>query len=190
MLQSLWKALPKYQARDWYHLKAHLLYLYPNTATLSRNTKQGLQKFLNKSAKYHVRNEADIMKYYRGFFLTATPLYDQDQITLDDYNTVFFLGFHPDIRDIIAERFIQVNPHHPVHEPFPVEGILDTAQHHFTSNHFHQIKVQKEKKCDKHCGHSKHHCKGLDVFIQRMYGDNSSRKKNWSCKEVSDSESD
>jgi hypothetical protein len=74
--------------RDWYHLKAHLLYLYPDTATLSRNTKQGLQKFLNKSAKYHVCNEADVMKYYRGFFLTATPLYNQDQITLDDYNSI------------------------------------------------------------------------------------------------------
>lgn len=130
------------------------------------------------------------MKYYRGFFLVAKPLRDQDQITLDDYNTAFFLGFHPDIQDIIAEHFIQVNLHHLVHEPFPVKGILDTARRHFTSNHFHQTKAQKEKKRNKHHGHSKHHREGLDAFLQRMYGDNHSRKKCRLRKEVSDSESD
>ena len=42
VLQSLWKVLLEYQDRDWHELKAHLLYLYPDTTAPSRNTKQGL----------------------------------------------------------------------------------------------------------------------------------------------------
>ena len=190
VLQTLWKALPPYQMRDWDELKVSLLDLYPDVAALSRNTKQGLQEFLESSAKYRVRDEADVMKYYRNFFLVAAPLYQQGKITLEDFNTAFFIGFHPSIRDMLAERFTQVNPHHPVHEAFPAQDILDAARCHFTSNQFHRTKAQKAKKRDKHHGNPKHHRDGPDAFIQRMYGDNRSRKKRRSRKEVSESESD
>ena len=130
------------------------------------------------------------MKYYRNFFLVAAPLYQQGKITLEDFNTAFFIGFHPSIRDMLAERYTQVNPHHPVHEAFPAQDILDAARRHFTSNQFHRTKAQKAKKRDKHHGHSKQHRDGPDAFIQHMYGDNRSRKKRRSRKEVSESESD
>ena len=52
VLQTLWKALPSYQTRDWDELKVSLLDLYPDVAVLSYNMKQGLQEFLESSAKY------------------------------------------------------------------------------------------------------------------------------------------
>ena len=191
VLQALWKTLPQYHAKDWDLLKAHLLELYPDVAALSRHTKQGLQEFLDESAEYRVCNEADVMAYYRDFCLAAGPLLHNGKITLDDYNTAFFVGFHPSIRDVLAERYNQVNPHHPVHEPFPTKDILKAACRHFTSNHFHRTKAQKEKKRDKQRGHHKHHRDGPSAFIQRTYGDKRSRKKHCSRKkDVLESESD
>jgi integrase-like protein/reverse transcriptase-like protein/aspartyl protease len=170
-LQSLWKTLPGYQARDWEDFRAHLGELYPDVAANSRHTKHGLETFRELSAKYRVRSEAEVLKYYRNFLTVAAPLLDMRRISIDDYNSAFFKGFHPSIQDILAERFEKVHPHHPVREPYHVEGILDAARRHFTSDHFHQRgKSLKGKAHDKQHSRSKRHHDTPDAFIQRTYG--------------------
>ena len=94
--------------------------------------------FRELSAKSRIHSEAEVLKYYRNFLTVALPLLAARRITTADFDTAFFKGFHPSIQDVIAERFEKVFPHHPVHEPFPTQGVLEAARCHFTSNHFHQ----------------------------------------------------
>ena len=121
----------------------------------------------------------------------ATSLLANNCITTDEFNTAFFKGFPHTIWDIIIEHFEKVYPHHPIHEPFPVQGILDVACHHFTSNHFHQqAKSQKRKAHDKYHSHTKYHYNSPDAFIQQMYGSTHFYKKKWCSYLDSDTDSD
>ena len=143
-LQRLWTTLPGYQAGDWDHFRSHIEELYLDVAEPSRHTKQGLDRFTELSAKYRVRDEAEVLKYYRNFLTVATPLLEAHLITINDYNTAFFRGFHPSIQDVLADRFDRVFPYHPVEEPFPVQGILEAACRHFNSNHFHRRAISEK----------------------------------------------
>src|SRR6266478_10250317 len=181
--------LPGYQARDRLDFRTNLEELYPDVAASSRYTKQGLETFRALSAKCRVHDEAGILKYYRNFLTVATPLLESHRITIDDFNTAFFRGFHPSIQDVIAERFEKVHPHHPVHEPFPMQGVLNAACRHFTSIHFHQwTRSSKGKTHDKHCSHSKRHHDTPDAFIQQTYGAPRSFKQRRSPSPDSDSD--
>jgi len=177
-LQHLWTTLPGYQAGDWDDFHDNIEQLYPDVTALSRHMSQGLETFRELSAKSRVHDEADVLKYHRGFLTVATPLLADHRITIDEFNSAFFKGFHPDIQDIIADRFEKVYLHHPVHEPYHIQGVLDAARRHFTSNQFHRrAKSQKGKTQGKHRSHSKRQYDTPDAFIQRTYGDARSCKK-------------
>jgi hypothetical protein len=137
-LRSLWMMLPGFQTLRWHHFRTELEVLYPDVASHSRHTKQGLETFRELSAKSRVHSEAEVLKYYRNFLTVASPLLASHRITSADFDMAFFKGFHPSIQDVIAECFEKVFPHHPVHEPFPTQGVLEAACRHFTSNHFHR----------------------------------------------------
>ena len=120
----------------------------------------------------------------------ASPLLAARRITTADFDTAFFKGFHPSIQDVIAERFEKVFPHHPVHEPFPTQGVLEAARRHFTSNHFHRrAKSQSGKSHDNHGSHSKRCHDNPDAFIQRTYSSSHSHRRQHSHAEESSSDS-
>ena len=187
-----WTTIPGYQAGYWDDFRPDLEHLHPDTTALSRLTKQNLKTFRKLSAKSRVRSEADVLKYYRNFLTIATPLLSNNRITIDDFNTAFFKGFHRSIRDIIAKRFRVVYPHHPVREPFHVQGVLDAVCRHFAPDHFHRpAKSQKGKSHDKHRGrgHAKRRYDSPDAFIQRRYGATHSHKNRRAHSEDSVSDS-
>jgi hypothetical protein len=170
-LQHFWMTRPSFQAGYWDDFRTDLEELYPDVTALFRHTKQALETFRELSAKSRIRDEAQVLKYYRNFLTVATPLLANHRITIDDFNAAFFKGFHPSIQGIIAERFETVYPHHPVHEPFPVQGVLEAARRHFTSNQFYRRdKSQKVKTHIKHRSHAKRHHDTPDAFIQRICG--------------------
>jgi len=41
-----------------------------------------------------MKDEGDIIKYYRSFNLLSKPLLDAGRITIGEHNTTFILGFH------------------------------------------------------------------------------------------------
>ena len=119
-LQHLWKTRPGYQARDWDYFKADIENLHPDVETFSHHTEQGLETFRKLSAKSRIHNEAEVMKYYRNFLTIADPLLTSHCISNNEYNSAFFKGFHLAIQSIITQRYREVDPHHPVHKPFPI----------------------------------------------------------------------
>ena len=114
---------PGYQAGVWRNFRADLERLHPDVTAPSRHTKQGLETLCELSAKSCIHSEAKVLKYYRNFLTIADPLLMDQQITTNKYNSTFFKGFHPSIQTVIAQCLWQVYPHHPFHEPFPIEAL-------------------------------------------------------------------
>ena len=81
-------------------------------------------------------------------------------------------------------------PHHPVHKPFPVQGILDAAHRHFILNHFHQQAKSKGKAQNKGCSRAHCHYDSPEAFIEWIYSSTRSHKKKKKRCSHSESKSD
>src|SRR6266702_1466362 len=79
-LRNLWMNLPGYRAASWHHFWAQLEDLYPDIATSTRCTCQGLTEFIELSARCCVRDEGDVLSYYRNFLTIAIPLLEDGKL--------------------------------------------------------------------------------------------------------------
>ena len=72
----------------------------------TRFTKEGHIGFVDKSCKIRMRNDKDVMQYYRDSLAISDPLRIVNQITDEDRSAEFFRGFHPDAHDVLLDRLL------------------------------------------------------------------------------------
>src|SRR6266702_774314 len=168
-LRNLWMNLPGYRAASWHHFQAQLEDLYPDIAASTRCTRQGLTEFIELSARCHVRDEGDVLSYYRNFLTIAIPLLEDRKLTDDDFNAEFFKGFHLDDQDTLTDQVFNINPRHPVNRPFDVQDVLSAARQYFASDRFHKP-LQRRVRNDL-CGRSKTCWGDPEKLIQWLFGD-------------------
>ena len=90
-VRDLWKTLDGYRTGNWETFKSTLESLYPDTST-TRYTIRTLQDFVDVSSNTRMRNEDDVMIYYRRFLTLSNSLIDK-RITNSGRSIKFFLGF-------------------------------------------------------------------------------------------------
>ncbi len=161
--------LPGYHAASWHHFRAQLEDLYPDIATSTQCTCQGLTEFIELSARCRVHDEGDVLSYYWNFLTIAIPLLEDGKLTDDDFNTKFFKGFHLDDQDTLADQVFNINLCHPVNQPFDIQDILLAAHQYFASDQFHKL-LQCRVQNDLH-SHSKTHRGDPEKLIQWLFGD-------------------
>ncbi|KAH9012416.1 hypothetical protein EDB83DRAFT_2578643, partial [Lactarius deliciosus] len=173
-LRNLWSTLPGYINVRWRHFQAQLEELYPDIAARTRCTRQGLTQFVELSARNRIRDESDVLKYYRNFLTIAAPLLRDNKLTDDDFHAEFFKGFHADDQDILADQVFNVNPHHPANQPFDAQDVLSAARRYFASDRFHkplQCRVRNDLR-----GRSRTCREDPNKLIQRLFGDKRASK--------------
>ena len=72
--QEFWMTLDSYSLKDWRDFCTDLENLYPDTTAGSCYTRVGLQEFVQISAQTRIRDEDDLMLYYRHFLQISNPL--------------------------------------------------------------------------------------------------------------------
>ncbi|KAI9465561.1 hypothetical protein BJY52DRAFT_1113548, partial [Lactarius psammicola] len=125
-MRDLWKNLNGYSARDWESFKSALESLYPDTSA-TRYTNRALQDFVNISARNRIRDEEDVMTYYRGFLTLSNPLINKQRISDSERNLEFLRGFHPKDREPLLSRLYAMKPDHPIHVPYDLKDVLAAA---------------------------------------------------------------
>jgi hypothetical protein len=61
-----------------------------------------LEDFVDISTMSPVKNEEDVMLYFRRFLQISNPLYNSEQLPDEQRNAEFFEGCHIKDRDILA----------------------------------------------------------------------------------------
>jgi hypothetical protein len=125
-VRDFWKTLDGFGTGDWQTFRTSIESLYPSAAT--RYTNSDLEDFVDISAMSRMKNEGDVMLYYRRFLQMSTPLYNSKQLSDYQRNTEFFEGFHIEDRDILARRLYILKPYHHLDMPWEFQDILKAAQ--------------------------------------------------------------
>ena len=173
-VRNFWLTRPGYAPANWHNFHAQLR-SYPGVAVRTRSTRQVLTEFLELSAESLIRDENDIMKYYRGFLVIALPLLKDGKITNYDFNAEFFKGFHADDQDMLADQVFKINPLYSANEPFEVQDVVSAARRYFANDRFHKplrVRVRSELR-----GRSKSRGRDPEQFIHRLFGDDLPSKR-------------
>ncbi|KAH9080608.1 hypothetical protein EDB83DRAFT_998541 [Lactarius deliciosus] len=132
-VRDFWKTLDGYSTGDWATFKSTLESLYPDTSATKRYTKRALQEFVDDYAKTRrMRDEDDVMDYYRDFLALSNPLYNNQRISDEERSFEFFQGFHPDDRRPLAFRLLVIKPDHPIGVPHDLKDVLTAARRQFS----------------------------------------------------------
>lgn len=87
-VRNFWEDLPGYAPANWSRFRAEIKRFYPDAGTRTRYTRRALTEFLELSAESRIRDEDDVMKYYRNFLTIALPLYKKNKLPDDDFHSV------------------------------------------------------------------------------------------------------
>src|SRR5258707_8202754 len=134
---EFWTTLNGYILNDWTTFCSELRKLYPDKAASSCYTRTGLQEFVKISAQTCIRDEDELLLYYRHFLQISNPLCLSHQLSDEVRNAEFFNGFHPKDWDILYDRLFAIDPRRPLNQTPSVDDTWEAACGYFTNNQFH-----------------------------------------------------
>jgi hypothetical protein len=127
-MKDLWKSRPGFATHDWALFRQSLEEAYPARGFQNCHSKQQLHDLVKKTSQYRMRDEDDVLEYYRRFFFIATPLVDSLDITTKDQDYAFWYGFHADDRRLMSNRLDVKFPDRALTQAYPWEDVLKVAR--------------------------------------------------------------
>src|SRR6266702_1818795 len=134
-LRDLWQSLPSFASGNWTVFSAELEKLYPDLDAEMRYSRQGLIDLVNLSARTRMRNEKDVLDYYRRFLAISNPLRAANLISDDERDAGFFRGFHPNDHTSLANWLYPLHPNRPRNKPYSLNDVLSVARVYFADLH-------------------------------------------------------
>lgn len=167
-VRELWKTLAGYASGNWATFRATLEDLYPDIAATARYTKNVLKDFIQLSSRHRIRDENDVLQYYHRFLTISNPLRNANQITEEDRSADFFLGFHPDDRDVLSPRLFSMKPYHPSNKPHDLVDVLTAARGYFSDAQFYRPADRRRR--DDPLAWTEPGPADPDQWMQRLFG--------------------
>ena len=131
---NLWKSLKGYITCDWNDLCLNLHQEYIDPTPQGWYSKQKLLEFTGKTSNLQMKDEGDVIKYYRSFNLLSRPLLDTRRITTGECNVTFLSGFHLEDRKALWECLIAKKLDTLKGQAIDIKDILDTIRAIFSGD--------------------------------------------------------
>ncbi|KAI9429881.1 hypothetical protein H4582DRAFT_2088124 [Lactarius indigo] len=142
-LRELWKILEGYPTHNWALFRQSLECIYEGTLAQSRHSKQKLYDFAHYNSRSRMRDEEDVMGYYRQFLVFCEPLIEANRITTDERDYAFWYGFHPDDQEKLSPRLLAKFPDQPIRQPYSFSEVFKIARAVFSSSPFFPFQLQE-----------------------------------------------
>jgi hypothetical protein len=163
--RDFWKSMEGYQTADWNELCRELRKTYVDTSTHGRFSRQKLFEFVNHSTKSRMKEEDDVVQYYRQFSFLSKPLLDSSRMISGERDTMFWYGFHPEDRTAMWARLIAKHPEQPEGKAFYYEDVLKVARAVFSGDHWSLFQVP-----DQQDPYANTRRRGADRSLERWFG--------------------
>jgi hypothetical protein len=137
-LRKFWKTVDGYDHSDWAIFCVALVGMYPDTSAAARFTKRALHSFIHDSRRCCMRNEEDVMRYYRQYLKLTNPLRAARKLSDEARNAKFFKGFHREDREILSSRIFAMRPNHPEDTPYELDNVFKAARSYFSNAQFYR----------------------------------------------------
>ncbi|KAH9017144.1 hypothetical protein EDB85DRAFT_1833958, partial [Lactarius pseudohatsudake] len=116
---------------NWMVFSRELEKLYPDMEAQTRYSRQGLMDLVALSARTRMREEKDVLDYYRCFLAISNPLRSAKLISEEEHDAEFFRGFHPYDCSAIAGRLYPLHPNRPRNKPYSLDDVFSASRAYF-----------------------------------------------------------
>jgi hypothetical protein len=93
--------------------------------------RQDLYDFVQHSSERLKLCEADVLQYHQQFLVLSNPLVRAHYLTVEERDTEFWYGFHPDDRAELYPHLCRAVPRWPHNTPFDINDVLTNAREIF-----------------------------------------------------------
>jgi hypothetical protein len=126
-LKDYWKSLDGYSTRNWTDFRLSLQTAYPDLNPRNRHSKQRLYEYIRQHSQARIRDELDVLRYYRHFNFLTKSLLDSRHLTEEERDQAFWYSFHPKDRGLMTARLVALQPQRHAGDTFELAEVFDTA---------------------------------------------------------------
>src|SRR6266481_4714658 len=130
------EALTKFQRKDWDGLEKQLKKLYNHIKVEKRYSEKNLDTFVKEWSRKPLHDLSYFWKYQRDFLHIGGWLLQAQKITDNQYRKAFWMGLPRHIQKHLEAWLFQVDPNLSLTTPFPVNIIIEAAEHIFNPSRF------------------------------------------------------
>src|SRR6266481_6962950 len=130
------EALTEYQRKDWDSLKKQLKKLYNHIKVEKHYSEKHLDTFVKEWACKALHDLSYFQKYQRDFLHIGGWLLQNQKITNNQYQKAFWMRLPRHIWKHLEAWLFQVDPNLSLAMPFPVNMIIEAAEHIFNPSQF------------------------------------------------------
>jgi len=129
-----WRSRPSARGSNWDIFKAEITALYPGADEDRKYTVVDLEILVDKQGHEPIQSRYQFGEYYQHFVTISDWLLSQQEISIQDRNKLFIRGFDHSFRDRLTSRLCMKNPDHPLHRPWPMDDVTESARFFLASN--------------------------------------------------------
>jgi hypothetical protein len=126
--------------------RAAIKKIYPDTSASTHFSKKALWELVDSWACTPMRDEEDVLQYYRQFLEHSNPLHVAQTLSEEDHNAKFFKGFHPEDCEVINNHLHAMKPNHPEDKPYDFEDTFEAVRRYFSNAQFYR--PLQRRRCD------------------------------------------
>src|SRR6266481_4546157 len=130
------EALTEYQRKDWDSLEKQLKKLYNHIKVEKHYSEKHLDAFIKEWSHKPLHDLTYFQKYQRDFLHIGGWLLQNQKITNNQYRKAFWMGLPQHIWKCLEAQLFQVDPNLSLTTPFPVNMIIQAAEHIFNPSRF------------------------------------------------------
>ncbi|KAJ7635973.1 hypothetical protein DFH06DRAFT_1336122 [Mycena polygramma] len=133
-VQGFIRASEHYERHNWLKLRKEILRWYDADRATTRYKPSDITTYTLKTQKRPFHSLSKWKKYFIKYKTMAGILLRQGHLTRANYDIYFWLGLHPDLRQIFEQRILQLNPMRKASRQFSVREISEAAEWYFRRN--------------------------------------------------------
>jgi hypothetical protein len=107
------------------------MYYDSRTSPQHQVMRQDLYDFVQHSSKRLKLCEADVLQYHQQFLVLSNPLVRAHYLTVEEHDTEFWYGFHPDNCTELYPHLCRAVPRWPRDTPFDMNDVFTNAREIF-----------------------------------------------------------
>ncbi|KAJ6499509.1 hypothetical protein C8R47DRAFT_1258610 [Mycena vitilis] len=130
-VQGFIRASEYFHKQNWPKLRKEILRCYDADRATSRYKPSDIATYTLKTQKRPFHSLSQWKKYFIKYKTMAGMLLQQGHLTKLNYDVYFWLGIHPDLRPILEQRILQLNPRRKSGRQLTVKEISDAAEWYF-----------------------------------------------------------
>ena len=128
----------EYHSKNWQDFVAQMKKLYNHAKTEKRYTQRDLDSFISDKTHKFIHDLLNFGKYQRGFLRIGRWLLQHQKITDEQFRKSFWMGLPKHIHNRLESHMFQVHPTLSLTTPFPIEFIIEAAEHVYDLTRFDQ----------------------------------------------------